>query len=674
MSRPRINKKKTSSSDTQDDYSLIPMKRLHPTAADPKTVPLLLLADGRIYTQDTTLPSKPGQVGLRHPILNTFPAFRSQSQASDTANEFVSDVRAEPDVYEHEEPVSAHRAKRNRQSLRWHDTVIPQLIQPYMELLRTTENLYQHPEPPKRRCVCSGKEERMLEITVVRFHRLSQLVITVCHCMPAALQLVQRGLFPSAPTHPTLAVDIRVLEFVKGLFLRVAPNHRAWCDTVTEFLGAQGYRMQGQDPLRRRFSNALQWFSSLKHATKSLVNQILSECRDMKPSESTEDHHPLPPDSSPPSSRPTSPLRSSSPQPSDTENDDISTPPEADEWARKRARVDDERLPPLDRPSEYLRSRCPLCFGGADFELNLDAIVCIDACFTQKHNRGMGKDPLKTHPDSVFMPEEEVDAMEETVESIRPRVEVQEVAEEDEDGYESSMRVPRSALDGCEASFTAADEQREKASTKFFDCTALMALLCRHDRVLWIANMTSAGERQHYVLALLNKLFQHLPEWFRIGLLYDIGVCGYYQRLYTLDCQVEHADKESLEGLGLWISRKRTDASGRQWVGERAMEDSGHTTEFLRSQWELQKKTQTQLLPKQSNQQGRKAVQEVLRLRKSLTILKGQKTDLEQAILDIDSEDWDDNVQKLPVVTKQITETEKQVQSLKQLSGCLGTP
>lgn len=28
---------------------------------------------------------------------------------------------------------------------------------------------------------------------------------------------------------------------------------------------------------------------------------------------------------------------------------------------RKRARLD---TPPLTRPSEYLRSRCPLCFGG----------------------------------------------------------------------------------------------------------------------------------------------------------------------------------------------------------------------------------------------------------------------------------------------------------------------
>ncbi|KAL0568123.1 hypothetical protein V5O48_013862 [Marasmius crinis-equi] len=438
---------------------------------------------------------------------------------------------------------------------------------------------------------------------------------------------------------------------------------------------------------------------------------------------------PPPPDSSPPSSRPTSPFRSSSPQPEDNNN---AIPSDDNAWAQKRPRVDDKTPPPLNRPSEYLRSRCPLCFGGSDFELNLDAI-----------------DPLKTHPGSVFMAEEEVEAMEETVESIRPckptakraGVEVEDVAEEDEeDDYEGSMKVPRSALDGCEASFTAADEQREKASTQFFDYTVLMVLLCHHDCVLWIANMTSAGERQHYVLALLDKLFQHLPEWFRIGLLYDIGcqlhrscikwdflddyidriefaisvfhafghhwpcqliyhprkrelfglnngegcerfwhsisclilylrVCGYYQRLYTLDCQIEHADKESLQGLGLWLSKKRSDASRRQWVGQRAVEGSGHTIEFLRTQWALQKETQMRPLPKRSGQRGKKAVQEVLRLQESLVILKGQKADLEQAILDIDSEDWDENVQRLLVVTKQIADTEKRVRQKEVLLG-----
>lgn len=85
------------------------------------------------------------------------------------------------------------------------------------------------------------------------------------------------------------------------------------------------------------------------------------------------------------------------------------------------------------------------------------------------------------------------------------------------------MKVPKSVLDACLDSFTAADEKRTKASTKFFADTGLMALLCRHDRVLWLANMTTAGERQYYAIALITKLFSYLPPSMTVGILYDIG-------------------------------------------------------------------------------------------------------------------------------------------------------
>ncbi|KAF8832984.1 hypothetical protein BDN67DRAFT_874954, partial [Paxillus ammoniavirescens] len=54
-------------------------------------------------------------------------------------------------------------------------------------------------------------------------------------------------------------------------------------------------------------------------------------------------------------------------------------------------------------------------------------------------------------------------------------------------------------------------------------------LLCRHDRVLWLVNMTSASEKQHYALALIQQLTEHLPNDMRVGLLYNIG------------CQLEHS-------------------------------------------------------------------------------------------------------------------------------------
>lgn len=61
-----------------------------------------------------------------------------------------------------------------------------------------------------------------------------------------AVQLVRHGLFPCAPLHPSLAVDIRVLEFVTKLFVRVAPNNTAWSGAVEDFLGERGYHLAGE--------------------------------------------------------------------------------------------------------------------------------------------------------------------------------------------------------------------------------------------------------------------------------------------------------------------------------------------------------------------------------------------------------------------------------------------
>lgn len=62
-----------------------------------------------------------------------------------------------------------------------------------------------------------------------------------------------------------------------------------------------------------------------------------------------------------------------------------------------------------------------------------------------------------------------------------------------------------------------------KGSMQFFDVTAKMALLCRHDRPLFVANMHTAGEGQFYILALLANLFENLPSTTVVKLLYDVG-------------------------------------------------------------------------------------------------------------------------------------------------------
>ena len=87
----------------------------------------------------------------------------------------------------------------------------------------------------------------------------------------------------------------------------------------------------------------------------------------------------------------------------------------------------------------------------------------------------------------------------------------------------TSARLADEVLDECEQSFIAAQEKVTKASKNYYADTGLMALLCRHDRVLWVANMTTPGERQHNALALLQRLMDELPDNWNIGVLYDIA-------------------------------------------------------------------------------------------------------------------------------------------------------
>ncbi|KIJ08143.1 hypothetical protein PAXINDRAFT_18694 [Paxillus involutus ATCC 200175] len=124
----------------------------------------------------------------------------------------------------------------------------------------------------------------------------------------------------------------------------------------------------------------------------------------------------------------------------------------------------------------------------------------------QKPRGAEGHDPPNP-TSSVFIPSETVTQMEVHVERCRSKGKERGRRvlhpSEDEDRVEEGMRVPALVLNGCGESFVAADEKREKASTHFFADTELMALLCRHDHVLWLVNMTSAGEKQHYALVLI---------------------------------------------------------------------------------------------------------------------------------------------------------------------------
>ncbi|KAJ7851149.1 hypothetical protein B0H14DRAFT_3662493 [Mycena olivaceomarginata] len=280
-----------------------------------------------------------------------------------------------------------------------------------------------------------------------------------------------------------------------GLFLNMPPNNTALTKTLETYLDSMGYKLANhtQDALRRRFGNALEWYTSMRHRTTEKIDGIISLARDLlpqncappaphahssaRPTTNTFQTHggsSLDPASTAPHSSPSaSPSPSPSPSPPSSPTDSHPDYPFSEPEERSR-------------PSDYLRARCPAFFGGKweDPKMILAVIMSSDACFTQRRNKGKGwADP----PTTVFVPEEVTKKMESFVDSVHPPLkparnprkaaQVVEEEEEDEDHIEDpQMPVPKSVLDDCQASFSAADEKRMKSSTQFFDDTGLMGL------------------------------------------------------------------------------------------------------------------------------------------------------------------------------------------------------
>ncbi|KAJ6534059.1 hypothetical protein DFH09DRAFT_1250036 [Mycena vulgaris] len=497
--------------------------------------PLVYLSDGRTLAQPP-LPPLFGQVGFNGDRpQDGDPRLAGPLPESDSAPPNGGPIFFDNGVADVDEAVDTrHARKREKQSTRWNLTVIPSLVPIYIQLVHKTDNLRmldtlsQTPAP----CTCTAEDlagrgrVKHLKVMLVRWQSLDKTEIRL------------------------------LLEFVMQLFLNMPPNNIALTKTLESYLDSLGYKLDNRDALRRRFGNTLEWYTSMRHVATNKIDSIISLSRDLLPQNCREPEPtstprasppPSPTTTTPPSSPP--PLSPSSPasswrqappsSPLKRRRSSPAPPPDSSPPASpsKRSRAASPSPapsatpePPTNgccpeypfaepadsgRPSDYLRTRCLACFGGKweDPSVVLAILLSGDACFTHRRNQGKGKqDPPHQHPESVFK------------RAPKTQKAAALVDDEVEDYYENAdMPVPKSVLDECEASFTAADERRTKSSTQFFDDTVLMGLNCRHDHLLFLVNMKTAGEKQFYMYALLEMLFQHLPRAFVIGFLYDIA-------------------------------------------------------------------------------------------------------------------------------------------------------
>jgi hypothetical protein len=267
--------------------------------------------------------------------------------------------------------------------------------------------------------------------------------------------------------------------------------------------------------MRRRYGKALQYYQVMADMAQEIVNSVVEKARQR------------------------------------LSNLDITAVPQTFETLAKEpssrsyfTNADDHK-PDIgnSRPSSYLRNRCPICFGGDVYERKPgmyvitvhpvyravsisnyirrpDVQLSADACFTQSrlHDRhGIHDPPLgEPIPHTLFVSREECDGMKAYVEGKR-------CTRRPKNTREKGVAVSNEVLDLCGDSFKAADEKRRKSTKTRFDCTGIVAAVCRHGRVIWLINMSESGEQQYYILTLIDKLFKELPTDFTVGFLYDIA-------------------------------------------------------------------------------------------------------------------------------------------------------
>ncbi|KAG6806413.1 hypothetical protein H0H92_011440 [Tricholoma furcatifolium] len=333
----------------------------------PQLPSVAFTAYGRTYKQDSYLPPRPPQSSTA--VEETF--------SSDPSGPIVDD---ENPMLDHppSPTTTRHQRKRESQWKRWQVDVLPHLIEPYMQYISASNSLRDPIPRHDMSCLCG--RGRPIEVILVGFDSLEKINIVVCQCTPAhgaPQQLLEAGYFACAPLLPSLAVSLKVLDFVSELFLHMAPNNTAWCKATERFLDRMGYKLPTEGSLRKRFGNALVWYNSLKDQVANCVQSSIARARQsllnlddgVDISNEFEGDDPF---SSPIGRLFDLPLADEHTEDPPVD-DDVQTEDDELSGDGAEAQQGQEGNPfadalPRVRPSDYLRSCCPLCFGGLLFQ------------------------------------------------------------------------------------------------------------------------------------------------------------------------------------------------------------------------------------------------------------------------------------------------------------------
>ncbi|KAF7305113.1 hypothetical protein MKEN_01226500 [Mycena kentingensis (nom. inval.)] len=566
--------------------------------------------------------------------------------------------------------------KRVKQYEKWH-SMLPLLVDAYLALLRETTSLHDLAglnigSGPA--CPC---HKRVLQMTVIP---MEEALVRVCGCSGASApeQLIRAGLFPCSPTNPTLAVDINVLSFFHELFLHIAPNNTALCKTLENFLAFRGYKLELGQRLRIRFGNAYTWYTSMLYATRKRVDDaILPPELEPEPSPSA------PPVTAAPTPTPAVEDEDEDAPPPRPSNPFPQPPPrtEPSAYLRSRCPACFEGLK-RDPTQAFDVSVCiDACFTQkilALFGRNSDpARIHAYSIFIERElaavyeeyvegTRSAGKQAKKARVDPAEEDDSYIGKMRVPESTLKGCSDSFRAADEKK-GTASSRFFSNTGLMGmfCRhdqalfmVSMNSVGEKQHYALLLFeklfqhlpagivvggmYDIACQLARSCElwgflgsyQERLVWavsvfhafahrwgcqlifhpqkcigFGNSNGEGSERNW-----NKI-SHLVSYFRS--------CGYHQRNFVLDSQVDHHRQEKLKTIASWVSDRTRITEGRLKDAEDVLSASKYSEDQLEAFWTEQVNYQTRLQPpRRTKHQAAHAIKDIMLLERTIELLE----------------------------------------------------
>ncbi|KAA1106265.1 hypothetical protein PGT21_032211 [Puccinia graminis f. sp. tritici] len=166
----------------------------------------------------------------------------------------------------------------------------------------------------------------------------------------------------------------------------------------------------------------------------------------------------------------------------------------------------------LTEKDKLASGTCPACFGpssktGLHQLPSVDdrLIVSLDGNFQQRHHKLAGRSTVPLVTPDIFIQPSDLDEVKEYIAT-----------------QERTHKIPKKA-DKCADSHKAGNDSRNETTWKACDDTGVMGSCCRHDSVVFLANIHGTGENRALPLAILKRILAIVGPERPVGVLYDLG-------------------------------------------------------------------------------------------------------------------------------------------------------